>query len=225
MRRTKACVWLAGLVAVFGASSPIRADSMTHTGSFPLGFPPTLTDTNWATSLSFPKFDPALGILHTIRFRLEGTLRGSFSGEAITDANISLMTNGVLTLSRFDGTQLIISIMPSPGTMILDLGMGETFTESVTDSRNELTMIDSSHPLFGDFIGPGTIALPFDATGNSVITENSGNVDATVLTFAGGRASVTYLFNGSNVVPEPSTLVLAGIAGSCSVLLLRRRRR
>jgi len=162
-----------------------------------------VTNTNWALTVSLPKFDPALGTLQTIALTLDGHIEGQAAVES-TDASPTQITTQFqanLTLARPDMS--IIAVVIPQITNIVDLTAfdgtidfagtsGHTFPGLMQNSQQTVT----SPPPRSDlalFTGTGNIVLPVTAVGTSVAT-GSGNVVTQFATRASAVVTVVYTY-------------------------------
>lgn len=111
-------IYQAGLSAALGAAlrcsaAQAQGREICHTDSIPLAL------TNWSDSLTFPRFDPALGILVGIRFELTGTAEGAAKFESLDAAPAQITTSfqTIITLTRPDTSILVIA---TPNTQYVD---------------------------------------------------------------------------------------------------------
>ncbi len=207
--------------------------SATYPGPTGTGF--TLTD--WTTSLTVTKFDPALGVLQSIDFVLTGRVQGSAAFES-RDAKANVITTNLsasITLDRPDNSQLavvvpLVSMMTSATAYdgVLDFGgtSGATFN-GLQSSLVDTVAGDKAASDLALFTGssgaPGSISLSAAATGQSSAS-GSGNLVSQFTTNAGADFTVTYNYTPA---PEPGTyaLMLGGFGALVGVQRLRRRRR
>ncbi len=186
---------------------PALADSVTYSASLPLA------TTNWASSMSFPQFDPALGCLDSICFSLDGHVEGVAKFESLdaAAATVTMNLQATLTLQRPDASTLVVTI-PVAQTMdnvtafdgTIDFGgtSGRTY-EGL--SANKVEDACTSAP--GDitlFTGTGNIVLPVVATGSSN-GSGAGNLILQFNTSASSGAQVTYFYGDCPVPARPVT--------------------
>jgi hypothetical protein len=188
-------------VIVFGAVLAAHASATTQTQTFSSSIP--VTNTNWALSVSLPKFDPALGTLQTIALTLNGHIEGQAAVES-TDASATQITTQFqanLTLARPDMSIIavvipqitnIVDLTPFDGTIDFAGSSGHTFPNLMQNASQTVT----SPPPASDlplFTGTGNIVLPVTAVGTSVAT-GSGNVVTQFATRASAVVTVVYTF-------------------------------
>lgn len=207
-------------VLVVALAAAANADTISFSGSVPLG------TTNWASSITFPKFDPALGTLDSIQFILNGHVEGSaaFENKDAEPATITMNLQAMMQLQRPDSTLLVLTI-PVVSTVDSVLAWdgdddylgdsGRTYNNLAGDLSNSMT---SSLPAdLALFTGPGNITLPVIANGAST-GSGAGNLLLKFSTSASAGAEVIYNYT----VPEPAAAGLMGLAG---MFLMPRRRR
>ncbi|MBL8856898.1 MAG: choice-of-anchor E domain-containing protein, partial [Planctomycetes bacterium] len=182
-----------------GLTSAAEAQTQTvcFTGSVPL------QSTNWTSSVTVPKFNPALGTLQQVTFRLDGHVEGSASVESLdTSATVvQLLYAASITLQRPDAT-VIVTGMPNtmftdslgPFDGVIDFG-GPSGASHLGISINS-TDNATSPPPASDlvlFSGAGTITLPINGVGLSQAV-GSGNVITQFITRASAVVQVCYIY-------------------------------
>jgi hypothetical protein len=170
-----------------------------------------LQSTNWNTTMTFPKFDPALGTLQQIDFTLSGNVQGTARAESL-DASPTVVTTNFqaqITLTRPDMSVIVVTIpiatfMDSftafDGTIDFGGTSGATHANITANASNTAT----SPPPITDlalFTGlpnnPGTISLPVLAAGTSNAS-GSGNVITQFTTMADASCTVCYTYVVNN---------------------------
>lgn len=177
------------------------AGTVSHSASLPL------SSTNWASSMSFPKFDSQLGCLDSICVSLDGHVEGLAKFESLdaAPATVTMNLQATLTLQRPDATTMVVTI-PVAQTVdnvtafdaVIDFGgtSGKTYADlsgDKTEGRCTSTAADLAL-----FTGAGNIALPCLATGSS----NGGGAGNLMLQFntsASAGAQVTYYYSACQV--------------------------
>ena len=83
-----------------------RGTTITHTGFVPM------TQTNWNSSISIPKFDPDSGLLDSITFTLTGQVQGNagFESRDNTPATVTLDMSALIRLQRPDNSDIWFSV-------------------------------------------------------------------------------------------------------------------
>ncbi|MFC1782405.1 choice-of-anchor E domain-containing protein [Planctomycetota bacterium] len=141
-----------------------------------------MTQTNWSSSISIPKFepktipdfDPVFGSLDSITFTLTGQVQGNagFESRDNTPATVTLDMSALIRLQRPDASDLWFSVPTASVTEsvaafddVIDFAgySGRTYTglaQSTTSSVTTLLPSDLSL-----FIGSGNIILPVTAKG------------------------------------------------------------
>lgn len=221
MRRFLTIFGVVTIVAALGL--PARADtidSISYSDSIPL------STTNWASSVSVPKFNPALGTLLSIDFTLTGYVQGSAKFESLDAqaATITMNLSASVKLHRPDLSVLAVSL-PLVSTTDNATAYDGTFDFGGTSGHSYFglsgsdTVTTSSPPPPSDlvlFTGLGNITLPVDATGASN-GSGAGNLILQFATDASADVTVKYTYK----VPEPGSLGLLSLA---FLRMLRRRR-
>jgi len=210
MSLTRSSLTALGAVAL---SSAALAGGPTSTLCFSDSIP--LQSTNWASSVSIPQFNPALGTLQSIQFTLSGNVQGTARAESL-DASPTLVNtqfSADITLTRPDLSVIVVTIPianfsdplgPFDGT--IDFGGSSGVTHpgiNATDSDMAI-----SPPPLSDlvlFTGLGNIVLPVVATGTSTAT-GSGNLITQFTTQAQCSVEVCYVYepNTPPVFTEPT---------------------
>lgn len=189
-----------------------------------------LLTTNWATTVSLQKFDPALGTLNSIKFILDGHVEGTAKFES-QDAEPSVVTMdlaAILKLQRPDLSTLVVTIPvvstldnPSAWDGVDDFAgtSGKTYNGLTGDDSNSVTTTSAADKAL--FTGLGSIILPTMGSGAST-GSGAGNLLLQFETKASAAAWVTYDYTP---VPEPSSLIalMSGIGGLMGFAIRRRR--
>jgi hypothetical protein len=212
-------------VAALGCAQTANATVITQTATI------ASTDTDWANSLSFTKFNAGLGTLNSITFSLSGTADGSLFVENTSTksgATITSTLQATLTLTRPDLSTLV-TIVPLGGFTdtvtkydgVLDFGgtSGKTHSGLSFSASNSFVSVSASD--FALFSGAGFIFLPVTADGSSTFT-GGGNLVSGASETADATVTVTYDY--TKKVPEPLTLSLFG-AGIAGIAAARRRKK
>ena len=187
--------------AVLATSASAQTSQQCHTAAIPL------TTTNWALSVSVPKFDPALGTLQSISYSLTGFIEGDARAESLDNQPTvaTLQFAGVITLTRPDMSQ-IVQVLPVANFTdplaafdgVIDF-RGPSGVSHLNVSAMQMASFTSPPPasdlaLFTGPIGnPGTITLPVTAVGTSVAT-GPGNIVSQFTQRARVDVQVCYTF-------------------------------
>ena len=218
----KRCTFLCGTLLLL--CSTASAATVTYG---PASFGPATT--NWSSSLSLPKWDPALfpgQTLTGVSFTLNGSVSGSAKFESLDASPATVNMNLQATITLTDpSANVLATVIPVASTTdsvtafdgSVDFGGTSGVSYPGLSGSNSASGSGVNFPLF---TGAGSILLPISASGTSS-GSGAGNLITQFATSAGADASVTYTFQA---VPEPSTLVLAAfgtlaVVGAC----LRRR--
>ncbi|MEI7575929.1 MAG: PEP-CTERM sorting domain-containing protein [Armatimonadota bacterium] len=213
------------LLVGLGLASISGAQVITQTQSF--GFAPT----NWTNSLTFNKFNPALGNLTSIVVSLTGQLNGEIKFEWLeTGSGASVTGNlaGQVKIQKPDLSNLVVTsplattsdtVSAYDGTTDFGGTSGKTYSAlSATDTQmNTLT----GPADFALFSGAGTIALPIAGSSFSgVTTSPAGNITSNADVLAKASATITYNYTP---VPEPASMIALGLG--LTGLAARRKRK
>ena len=207
---------LTGSLLVLALAGTASAQAQTQTQCCTDSIP--LQSTNWAGSVSIPKFNPNLGTLQSITYTLTGRVEGSTRVESL-DAAPSLVTTSLqadITLTRPDLTVLVVTtplaqfvdnFTAFDGVIDFDGTSGEARLNIVTQDQDQAV----SPPPVSDlalFTGAGNIVLPIAASGASTAV-GSGNLITQFLTQAAATVEVcyTYLPNTPPVLSCPGPLM------------------
>ncbi len=212
-------IWLPALgLGLLCGSASAQTQTVCHTDSIPLAL------TNWSSSLTFPKFDPDLGVLVGIEFELSGTAAGSARFESLDAAPATINTSfqTTLTLTRPDLSVLVIAtpiaqfsdnVTAFDGAIDFGGTSGRTYDNiSVTEVETSLSPPPLSDlALFtGPGGNPGTITLPVTAAGSSVAS-GAGNLITQFSSQAAASVQVCYIYApdcNDNGVPDDQDILL-----------------
>lgn len=209
---------LMGAVSLGAGAGVARADQISFMDTVPL------QPTNFNSSVTIPKFDPNLGVLTKVIFKLDGHVEGTAKFESLDSepAVIDMELAAQITLQRPDMSTLVVSlplVMTSDnatafdGLVDFDGTSGKTYAGLMAD---DLEMAMTMDP--GDlalFTGVGDISLPVLAMGAST-GSGAGNLLLQFNTSASAGVMVTYCY-----IPEPATVALCGVG---ALGFIRRRR-
>jgi len=217
-------------VAAIGmAAVAAKADStVSYTNSIAL----SLTD--WTNSVSFTKFNPSLGVLHSMSVTLNNGLStiisvtngalSSSSGTAKTTIDFNLdagsynlfgggsQANGAPNVDEYNSPGYGYSLDPGAGTTSGVLTKTHSYTgSSITDS----TTLDA-------FTGTGSVDLTAWTFTQTDLANSGGNTAESQITEASADYIVTYDFTPAPA-PEPSAVAMLG-AGLAGLGMIFRRR-
>lgn len=208
MSTTRSLLSLFGALALGGAASAQTA-TQCFTDSIPL------QPTNFSTTVSIPKFNPALGTLISIQFTLSGNVQGSANAESL-DASPSIVntqSSANITLTRPDLTVLVVTTPIanfSDAFTAFDGAIDFAGTSGVSHTGINVSDSDSaiSPPPVTDlalFTGAGNIVLPVTAVGTSQ-ANGAGNLITQFSTSAAASVEVCYTYevNTPPVFTEPT---------------------
>lgn len=229
---------LAALAALVTTAATARADVIAIAAT---AVP--LTDTDFSTTLSFARFDPALGTLQSITFDLTGTVAGLAQAENTSTRSTSRITlnlSAEIDLQRPDGTNLA-AVLPLASTLFaatrfdgqLDYAgtSGTTFSNLLnTISSTDTTSAAADLALFtGSSGNAGTLLLPVVATGSS-FAAGGGNIQSAFDTTASANASLIYTYLAaptlaatSAAIDEPISVAVLGAGLALTGLLSCRK--
>lgn len=185
--------------------------------------------TNWNTSVTIPKFDPSVGNLIRVRWRIIGQVTGSASFESLDAANSTITTSlsASIALTRPDASLLSVAIPVVNNTDaataydgVTDFGgtSGKTYSGLSGSALATSSSIAASDLALFTAAAPGdTISLPVSAMGMSS-GSGAGNLVLIFETFASASIRVCYEYT---IIPAPSAMALLGLGGLAA---MRRRR-
>ncbi|MBN1456591.1 MAG: PEP-CTERM sorting domain-containing protein [Sedimentisphaerales bacterium] len=195
------------------------ANTLSYSTTTPISS--LLTDWPGGTSLSFQKFDPALGTLNSVTIDLNGSMEttliiknqnpsGTASfGSAKTELDMTVLSPGGVN-ALVDLTSSWFGYSLNPGESITTnppLSMSGTVSETYTLAA-----------ILAEFTGLGNIELDAGTFTIAVLANTGGNTSVDQMTYASLDGTVTYNYT----VPEPATISLLSIGG---LTLLRKRRK
>jgi hypothetical protein len=185
--------------------------------------------TNWNTAVTIPKFDPTVGDLVRVRWRIIGQVSGSASFESLDAASATITTSlsASIALTRPDTSLLSVAIPVVNNSDsvtaydgVIDFGgtsgktyaglAGSALATSSSTAAADLALFTAAAP--GD-----TISLPVSAMGMSS-GSGAGNLLLLFETFASASVRVCYEYT---FIPAPSAMGLLAVGG----LAATRRRR
>ncbi len=179
------------LFFVFWSFNAAHAQSIIYTDTLPV------EPLRWADSMTFPQFDPTLGILTRVEITLTSRITGSvvYTNIIDTSTDISIDVPATVRIQLPD-----TSLLTAGGTIfsftetVGPLASGaRTFAGDVTNSTAY-----SNQPNLLPFIGLGQITTPVTATSSFIAGGDVGNFDFGVRTTADATGVVRYIY----AIPE-----------------------
>jgi hypothetical protein len=214
------------VVTCLGVAVAASADMQIVTGSV------AATAGNWTKSVTIPKFDPALGTLTSITYKLTADVDGTavVTNNATTSQDFAVTLKATVTLERPDDTTLVVSIplITSPMTLVSagpapngnnpytfgPLNGTDSESAAAPPPTSDLTLFTSTGPSDLD------ITLPVTAKAGDTYTGH-GNDSCRFSTTADAQVEVDYNY----YTPEPGTLGLLGLGLPLAGVWFRRRKR
>ena len=180
-----ACYFVLFFIVCFSGTA--QAESVVYTDTIPV------KPIRWTDSMTFPQFDPTLGILTRAEITLTGGITGStgYTNQvnAITQVSIDIPANLRLqspnnTLLNAGGT--IFSFTENVGPFASG---ARSFAGAVANSATYINQVDLL-----PFIGFGQITTPVTATSSFIVGGDVGNFDFSVRTTADATGVVRYIY-------------------------------
>ncbi|MCL4858644.1 MAG: choice-of-anchor E domain-containing protein [Caldilineaceae bacterium] len=196
------------VLAVLTAPTTYAASRQVYTDTI------GMNQTDWEGALSFPKFDPAIGILTGVEFQLDGRLQGKAEFESL-DAQSAVVTIGMaanVDLQRPDGSAILkavpltsvdAAVSPYDGQIDFGGASGRSFPFLVAIDIAQGERLTSPTDL-ALFAGEGTLELPIRAIGLAN-GEGAGNLALNYLTQVSAHVTVTYLYEAAAIAMEKFT--------------------
>jgi hypothetical protein len=197
-----------GLVLCLGAAVA-SADTVTYSASVPL------QTTNWSSTLTLPRMDPAIGTLTGVAVEVRDSLvvtiqyenRSPNSGSTLRDSVYA--TVDVLKPTSGSYVTAISQLYQTGSVGIFDQVVDYAGTSGVTfPDLVDYTSWSSTLTAPGDlavFTGTGTVSLPCQAVGRAFLSSTGGNNTHIVRTKAAALVLVTYTFTPVSTAAQRST--------------------
>jgi hypothetical protein len=214
-RRLAKTLLIMAAVSVLGVPGMVQAATITFSDSHPL------TLTNWNAVLNLPRFDPALGTLTGIKFRLDGNVIGDVRFESLDAApkTVTTFLQATVTLFRPDFTPLVITLPVANNSDnvtaydgVLDFGgtSGRSYLGlTAADADSVLSPPPPSDLV--TFTGVTPISLPISGVGASHAT-GGGNLVTSFRTSVAAKVTVTYVYD-----PWPVGACCNELTGECAI--------
>jgi hypothetical protein len=225
-------------LAHFVAGPRASADFFTN----PQNFTIPMTQTNWGPGtpslagivpLAVQQFDPATystggktAVLEGVEVKVDYEFENTLSMQFYNMSTITVTATGSMSISNPAGVAFLTStpfvntetLTANPSTV---LGKTVTFpTKTYPGTMGSPAGGYTGAQTLMNFTGTGTISLQASANATSHFSTSSGNGFGSSLTLAGASVSIIYRYA---LVPEPSSLVLAGL-GCVGLLGVCRQR-
>jgi hypothetical protein len=165
---------------------------------------------------------------------LTGGVQGSIRFESLDEAATTISTGlqAMITLKRPDNSTIVVT---TPASNFVDnvssydgltdyIGTSGRTYAGLSASANSSKHSPPPNSDLALFTGVGTIFLPVSAIATSYAS-GSGNLQTIFVTDASAELKVTYTYNDTPPVPEPSSLALLLMGGGVVALGARRKLR
>lgn len=213
--------------AIVGATSFLGSPADAAKATFSASATLPLRSTDWADTVSLPRFDVSLGELRSVDLRVEAHLEGTVMFENLSDAAATLQATlaATVTLSRPSPGAAITSVQPSrvqsdaldPFDGSPDFTGASGHTESLSDDAANAVSLTSVADL-ALFTGVGNIVLPTTGTDSS-IDPPGPDVASLLQSLVGARVTVTYTYLTDTRPPDAPTIVTSPPAYTADPLL------
>ena len=189
------------LFALGLAAIPVAASTATYVASVPL------QPTNWYSTVTFPKFNPGIGVLTSVAIEVRDSLVHKIEYENTSTSSTSTFrdsTYATVDVMRPASTSLVTAIARYYKTATVDVFDGSidyAGTSGVTfDGLVNYAMSSSTTTAAADlalFTGTGNIDLPCQAVAYFSFGYNGGNANYRLTTQASAYVVVTYTYTTS----------------------------
>lgn len=186
------------LVVLALAVPPVHAASVSHTASV------ALQPTDWSTTVSIPRFDPAEGTLMSVSVEVRDSLVHKVEFENRSPSSTSRFRDSVyvtVDVRRPASSSLVSAVAKIYATELVgtyDGAVDYAGTSGITvDGLTDLatgSAVTSAPADLALFSGTGTIELPCQAAAWFVFSYNGGNASYRLTTQARADVVVTYTY-------------------------------
>ena len=199
---------LIALLALGLSASAAGAATVSHWASMPL------QTTDWYTTLSFPKFNPATGTLQSVTIEIRDSLVHKIEFENKSPSSSSTFSDSTyvtVDVTRPASTSFVTAIAKihrtaSVGTFdgVVDYaGTSGVTMDGIVDYASSTTTTSAPADL-ALFSGVGTIGLPCQAVATFMFGYNGGNASFKLTTQAAAMVQVTYSYDGATPAANSS---------------------
>ncbi len=200
----KRALLLLSLFAVLSiCTSPVLALTQSFSGSI------RLTSTDWTDTLTFPKFDPSLGILTQVEIQLSGTMNTILDIQNMSATGKSSSGHGIVDViisTTVPGSLLTQSVNLASVPFLYSLAAGQSTTSGLLTDSDVSNAAYNAAGILAAFTGTGTVDLTINAGSTMTLVNKGGPTMIGETTNAGAGATVIYTY-----VPEPTTVGLLSL--------------